>query len=299
MAFAGEAARTHAPSFEYSAERRIVGVELYAVGTDGMTARYTDEPKPWEWVNNILRIQTADGYEAVSGVATYYDTGYSDDHLRLMRTVIEDLKSLETLDPVEVRALLTTKHPGLTDEALSSIDIALWDLAARRAGLPLHRFLGSKRSSIPAYASIPFYDTVAEHLDAVDEYAQRGYEVFKLHGWGRLEADIGSSRPSSRRYAGTRYRFMGDHESAYDFEDAMTLGRRMDAGPFVWFEAPIDDSRFDQYRELRDAARHEADSDRLPALLDGVPPGRHREGGVGTRPASTSPSSAATRKRSS
>ena len=39
----------------------------------------------------------------------------------------------------------------------ASIDIALWDLAARKAGRPLHQLLGSQRDSIEPYASLPFY----------------------------------------------------------------------------------------------------------------------------------------------
>ena len=252
VAFSGEDAKKYEPFFRYSPQGKIVDIELHAVGTDGMTARYTDEPKPWEWVNNILRIKTADGYEAISGVATYHDTGYSDDHLQLMKTVVEDLKNLKTLDPVEVREIMTEKHPDLTDEALSSIDIALWDLAARKANLPFHKFFGSKRSSIKSYASIPFYDTVAEHLEAVDEYAKRGYGAFKFHVWGRVEEDAKLVRAVNEKYAGTRYRFMGDHESAYNFEDAMTLGKMMDDELFIWFEAPISDMLFDQYRALKD-----------------------------------------------
>jgi len=252
VAFAGEDARKHEPLFQYSEQGRIVTVELHAVGTDGMTARYTDEARPWETVNNILRITTADGYEALSGVVTYHNTGYNDDHLQLMATVVDDLKNLETLDPVEVREIMTKDHPGLTDEALSSVDIALWDLAARKANLPIHELLGSNRSSIQSYASIPFYDTVREHLEAVDEYAGLGYEVFKFHVWGRLEEDAKLVEAVNAKYAGTDYRFMGDHESAYSFDDAMTLGKMMDGELFIWFEAPIDDMLFDQYRALRD-----------------------------------------------
>ena len=251
VAFSGDEARKYAPLFEFSEQGKIVDIELHAVGTDGMTARYTDEPKPWEWVNNILRIKTADGYQAISGVATYHDTGYNDDHLQLLKTIVDDLKNLETLDPVEVRNIMTERHPHLTDEAFASIDIALWDLAARKANLPLHRFLGSNRSSIQAYASIPFYDTLPEHLEAIEAYSKRGYEVFKLHGWGRLEKDAKLVEAVNEKYAGTHYRFMGDHESAYSFEDAMTLGKMMDVASFIWFEAPIDDMLFDQYRALK------------------------------------------------
>jgi L-alanine-DL-glutamate epimerase-like enolase superfamily enzyme len=44
---------------------------------------------------------------------------------------------------------------------------------------------------------------------------------------------------------------MIDLESMYDFEDALRLGRQMDEGLFVWFEAPVNDELLGQYAELR------------------------------------------------
>ena len=81
------------------------------------------------------------------------------------------------------------KRPDLSDEARASIDIALWDLAARKAGLPLHQLLGSKRDSIEPYASLPFYYTLPEYVAAVKEYAKLGFKTFKFHVWGQIEKD--------------------------------------------------------------------------------------------------------------
>src|SRR5215468_12233831 len=71
---------------------------------------------------------------------------------------------------------------GPTMYALSGIDIALWDIAGKVAGVPLYRVLGgSPRAELPAYASLLRYGTA----DAVARYTQqaleRGYRLIKLH----------------------------------------------------------------------------------------------------------------------
>ena len=176
--FSGEGVEQYQPYFRFSEQARIVSVEIHAVGTETTTARYTDEAQARKQVNNILKITTADGFEAVSGVDTYHRGGFSEQHLMELRGAAADLLDLQTLDPVEVGTILMQIRPDLSDEARSSIDIALWDLAARKAGLPLHKLLGSKRDSIEPYASLPFYDALPEYVAAVQEYAKLGFKVF-------------------------------------------------------------------------------------------------------------------------
>ena len=250
-AFSGESAKQYEPVFRFSEQTRIVGVEMHAVGTDSTTVRYTDEPVAWKEVNNILRITTADGYEAISGVTTNAQGAFSDKHLIEMQGLAADLPTLQTLDPVEVGAILDRTRPDLSDKARASIDIALWDLAARKAGLPLYKLLGAKRHSIEAYASFPFYDSLPAYVAAVEECAKSGFKAFKFHGWGQIEKDTQLVDMIQQTFSGTPYRFMIDLEGAYDIDDALSLGRKMDPKLFAWLEGPIDDAHLEQYAELR------------------------------------------------
>jgi L-alanine-DL-glutamate epimerase-like enolase superfamily enzyme len=219
---------------------------------ESTTARYSGQDDPWKEVNNILRIRTADGFEGVSGVDSYYRDEFSDELLQELQDVVADLPGLRSLDPVEVGAMLETMRPVLSNEARSSIDIALWDLAARKAGCPLHEMLGAKRDSIKPYASLPFYETLPEYVDAVNLYANLGYVTFKFHVWGQLDQDIALVDLIQKKFAGSDYEFMIDLEAAYDFEDAVTLGNKMDEGLFIWLEGPVDDKLLPQYSMLRD-----------------------------------------------
>jgi len=250
-AFCGESAKQYEPLFRFSEQSRIVGVEIHAVGTQSTTARYTDEPIAWNEVNNILRITTADGFEAISGVTTNDRGVFSDKHLIELQGVTPVLLALQTLDPVEVGAILDRARPDLSNKARSSIDIALWDLAARKAGLPLYRLLGAKRHSIEPYASLPFYDSFPACVAAVEEYSRLGFKTFKFHAWGHIEKDSQLVGLIQQTFSGTPYRFMLDVEAAYEIDDALSLGRKMDPMLFAWLEGPIDDAHLEQYAELR------------------------------------------------
>ena len=250
-AFSGKSATEYEPHFLFHPDSRIVHVEIHAVATTSTTARYSGAYGAETQVNNILRIRTADGFEAVSGVDTYYEKEFSDRHLMELQDVIEDLLALQTLDPVEVGSLLAESKPDLSDEVRSSIDIVLWDLAARKAGRPLYELLGAKRESMEPYASLPFYESLPEYIDAVNEYAKLGYKAFKFHVWGDFEKDSTMVELVQQTFADSDFRFMIDLEGAFPLDEALALGRKMDEGKFIWLEAPMDDMLLGQYSVLR------------------------------------------------
>jgi len=250
-ALSGENARKWEPFFRFARDTRIIDVEIHAVGVEATTARYSGREEASKEVNNILRVITADGFEGVSGVDAFHQGSFTNEHFLQLQDAVADFVALRSLDPVEVGTRLASVRPSLSNAVCASIDIALWDLAARKAERPLYEFLGGKRDSIEPYASLPFYDSLPEYVDAVHQYAKLGYTIFKFHVWGSIEEDIQLVRLIQKTFARSRYRFMIDLEGAYDVEDALRLGTQMDEGLFVWLEAPIDDTLLEQYAELR------------------------------------------------
>ena len=250
-AFSGKSAVQYEPFFRFSDETRIVSVEVHAVGTESTNARYYAGSEVWKQINNILRITTADGFEGISGVVSENQGEFSEEQLLELQSVTADLLALKSLDPVEVGMMLELTRPDLSDASRANIDIALWDLAASRAGRPLYEILGAKRNSIETYASLPFYDSLPEYVEAVNEYAKLGYNIFKFHVWGSIEEDSKLVQLIQQTFADSPYRFMMDLEGAYGYEDALRLGEEMDERLFIWFEGPIDDELLEQYSELR------------------------------------------------
>lgn len=250
-AFSGEDASHYRQYFRCSEQTKIADVEIYSVGTLSTTIRYSGKEAAKHEVNNILRITTEDGFEGVSGVDTFHEGAFSDEHLLELQDIAADLVALQTLDPVQVGDLISQIQPNLSDAVRSSIDIALWDLAARKAGRPLHEMLGAKRNSMEAYASFPFYDSLGEYVEATHEQAQLGIATFKFHVWGSIEEDIRLVELLQQRFADSDYRFIIDLEEKYDLEDALRLGQQMNEESFIWLEAPLGDSHLEQYGELR------------------------------------------------
>lgn len=252
-AFTGKEVEKYTPHFQYNEGSKITAIEIHAVGNASATARYTDEAVPWTQVNNILRLKTADGFEGVSGVDTYLTGDFDEETFKELKSISSLLLSLKTFDPVEVDIMLREKRPGLSNETRASVDIALWDLAARKAGLPLHQLLGSNRNAIEGYASLPFYGTLPEYSGAVEKYAKFGFKTFKFHVWGNFEKDANLIKAINEKYAGSDFRFMIDYEYAHNKRETLELANIADEALFLLFEGPIDDKLLDQYAELNKA----------------------------------------------
>ena len=146
---------------------------------------------------------------------------------------------------------------GLPIEALSAVDIALWDLKGRHLGLPVHRLMGGPlRTSVQAYATgfyrkregDPFEYLVAEAHQRVAE----GFTGIKLKlGFG-LDQDIRLCR-TVRDAVGPGVAIMVDANHAYDAPAAIRLGRAIQDLDIAWFEEPVPPEDHAGYRDVRAA----------------------------------------------
>ena len=69
-------------------------------------------------------------------------------------------------------------------------DVALWDICAKAAGLPLYQYIGAYREQLPVYASGLFHNTEQEYIDEALFYQQRGIKCYKVHPCGPVETDM-------------------------------------------------------------------------------------------------------------
>ncbi len=87
--------------------------------------------------------------------------------------------------------------------ALGAVDVALWDITAKVAGLPLYQVLGGYRDRIACYASTATFASVEEYLDVADQCLALGFKAIKLHAWGdarqRCRARVAISASMSGR----------------------------------------------------------------------------------------------------
>jgi L-alanine-DL-glutamate epimerase-like enolase superfamily enzyme len=138
-----------------------------------------------------------------------------------------------------------------TPGAVAAIDIALWDLAASRAQLPLYQFLGGARDRIETYASTPELDSIADYLKLILNVRADGFRAVKFHAWNVPDRDLEMIRAVHAEYGGSDITFMHDAENRYDRRSALRVARELESLNFRWFEAPFLDYDLAGYRELR------------------------------------------------
>lgn len=130
---------------------------------------------------------------------------------------------------------------GVALAALSALDIAVWDLRARAAGLPLYRLLGAQRDRVPVYGSgrATHRMTTAELVSGAEAYVAEGYRAVKLRvGALPPERDLARVR-AVREAVGDDVRLMVDANERLDLASAQWLGHALaDLGVF-WLEEPL------------------------------------------------------------
>lgn len=118
--------------------------------------------------------------------------------------------------------------------ALSGIDIALWDLAGKVAGLPLYRLLGgSPRADLPAYASLLRYGAAHAVAHYTGQALGRGYRLIKLH-----EITVPEVK-AAREVAGLDVPIMVDTNCPWTVVQAIQMARRLAPLDLHWLEEPV------------------------------------------------------------
>ena len=98
--------------------------------------------------------------------------------------------------------------------ALGYLDVAVWDIAAKSAGLPMFKLLGGHKTRARAYASTVTMDSVDDYLHLADHCLEKGYKAIKLHVWGRIGDDIALVR-KLRQHVGNDAELMLDGSAGY------------------------------------------------------------------------------------
>ena len=139
---------------------------------------------------------------------------------------------------------------GFMLEAMSGVDIALWDIIGKALGQPVNRIRGSYgRTRLPVYASSLLFKPTEVLVREAEELASQGYSGIKLKVGQGIETDIRNVR-EIRKALGDGVRLMADANCAFDTLAAMQLGRKMEAEGVYWFEEPVAPENLDGYAKL-------------------------------------------------
>ncbi|NOU96383.1 mandelate racemase/muconate lactonizing enzyme family protein [Paenibacillus sp. LMG 31456] len=127
---------------------------------------------------------------------------------------------------------------GFMMDAISAVDVALWDILGKSVGLPVYRLLGGAyRRKLPAYVSGIPKTTKEERIELALEWKAKGFTAIKLHlGFGVHEdAEIAAYM---REALGPRFRLMIDAHWQYSVSEAIQLGRKLEKLDIDFLEAP-------------------------------------------------------------
>ena len=140
-------------------------------------------------------------------------------------------------------ATITYGQRGLSMRALSLLDIALWDLRARRSRLPLWQLLGGARRSVPASVGGGYFREQREPDDIRDElrgYVAEGIRIVKVPGGGWPPAREQAWIELAREAVGPGVELAVDaHWSWQDVRSAQAVLRRWEPAELAWVEDPL------------------------------------------------------------
>ena len=149
---------------------------------------------------------------------------------------------------------------GMSMQALSGVDIALWDIAGKVAGLPLHKLIGgAHRKQVKAYGygmmlkQQSVDDHVARFKDEAAAIIEMGFTATKMKVGLGARDDIRLCEAVAD--GSGEADFMVDANHCYATPDAFYVGRALEELGAYWFEEPVAPEDLDGYRELRAGLR--------------------------------------------
>jgi L-alanine-DL-glutamate epimerase-like enolase superfamily enzyme len=156
-------------------------------------------------------------------------------------------------DPLERERLwqaMWHRNRATTFRAIGAMDVALWDIAGKVAGLPIHRLLGSYRESVPAYASSAVLASPEAYAEEAASYKAAGWTAYKIHPPTDPATDITVCQ-AVRRAVGDAFTVMLDSTWAYQYPEALRVGHAVEALGFHWYEDPLADDDLYNYVKLK------------------------------------------------
>jgi D-galactarolactone cycloisomerase len=150
------------------------------------------------------------------------------------RCIGRDPSDIATLMAELAFAVHSSGSSGPVVFALSGIDIALWDIAGKVAGKPIHQLLGGRtRARIPAYASLLGFHDAGKAARNATAALEDGYRDVKLH-----ETDT-PSIAATRRAIGADVPLMVDVNCAWAPDKAFAMAQEWEPYGLRWLEEPV------------------------------------------------------------
>ena len=208
---------------------------------------------------HVVRIHTDEG---LSGVGEVSPMGVAVTHAFVENVLAPMLVGEDASDTERLWRRMYT-HPyklgptGAQLSAMAGIDIALWDILGKAAGLPLYALLGGRyRPAVKVYASSMSRTlTPEEEAERAVSYQEQGYHGYKIHTATPWMHDEGFDQTIAtvtavRSAVGDRFPLMVDPNNAYYEHTAVRLARELEELGVSHFEEPLAPHDYHAYARL-------------------------------------------------
>jgi L-alanine-DL-glutamate epimerase-like enolase superfamily enzyme len=163
-------------------------------------------------------------------------------------------------DPVRVERLWARMwvpkligRRGITTRAISAIDIGLWDIRAKLAGLPLWKLLGGFSDRVPTYVAGGYYEEgkgLRELQQEMEDNLRMGARAIKIKIGGVAMAEDVARVKAVRETIGPGVKLLVDANCAYRAHEAISIAKRIEEYDPFWFEEPVAPDDYDGHRRL-------------------------------------------------
>jgi L-rhamnonate dehydratase len=217
-------------------------------------------PTPGTVSNVVVRVRTDDGLEGLGtvGVGSPAAKVVIDHHLAPL-VVGQSAFDLELIWERMFRSTINIGRKGLVLEAISGIDIALWDIVGKATGQPVYNLLGGRtRSRIRAYVSQSYAKAELESVrEEAARYRDEGFTALKMRfGYGPNDGEAGKRAnyelvATVREAIGPDIDLMADAYMGWDVPYAIDMIRRLEDLNLRWVEEPLVPDDLDGYVRVR------------------------------------------------
>lgn len=212
----------------------------------------------------LIRIRSTDGHEGLGYCYAVNSAGrllsIAATELLAPRLIGQDSHRVEGLWTEMYQDALLLGRAGAVMRVLSAIDIALWDLNARSASLPLYRYLGATTlDRVPAYASGGYYlpgKTNADLAREMETHVSEGFKAVKMKVGLKSVAQERERMAAVRDAIGDDVRLMLDANNAWrDLPTALEYTQCFEPFNPFWLEEPFSPDDIDNHARLAAATR--------------------------------------------
>lgn len=219
---------------------------------------YHKSDPPMQRAFVVVKVETDDGLVGWGEASSNWGHSYP----TVVEAVIRDVvaPNLAGTDAAAIRERTAQLHvlldgylgwEGISSQVIGAVEIALWDLAGKRRGVPVRDLLGGGLERIPLYGTgtTMFEESAQWHAAYFDEALAHGFRNVKVRLGKDLDADVELVRVV-REHIGPGRRIMADAYWGYSALEAIALTERLKQHELYFFEEPCPQYDVDGLRLL-------------------------------------------------